>query len=134
MGNVHDERAQAGGPWPAVHGDLHFCNVLHTRSGGPDPGWRVIDPLPSLGPAELDVIAPMRNRWQDAVATGDPERALRRRLDQLVEVAGLDLALARSLCQAVAVDNVSWILLEKPVKQDRFLDPYRVMATWRPDP
>jgi hypothetical protein len=51
-----------------------------------------------------------------------------------VEVAGLDLALARALCQAVAVDNISWILLEKPVTQDRFLDPYRVMATWRPDP
>lgn len=120
----------AGGPWPAVHGDLHFCNVLHTRPDAQTAGWRVIDPLPSLGPAELDVIAPMRNRWQDAVATGDPERALRRRLDQLVEVAGLDLTLARSLCQAVAVDNVSWILLERPVKQDQFLAPYRLMARW----
>ena len=28
----------AGGPWPAVHGDLHYCNVLHTRPGAPDPG------------------------------------------------------------------------------------------------
>ncbi|NYG06462.1 streptomycin 6-kinase [Phycicoccus badiiscoriae] len=120
----------AHGPWPAIHGDLHYCNVLHTRAGDPDPGWRAIDPLPSAGPAELDVIAAMRNRWQDALATGDPERALRRRLDQLVEVAGLDLALARALCQAVAVDNVSWILLETPLHQDRFLDPYRVMATW----
>jgi len=120
----------AHGPWPAVHGDLHYCNVLHTRAGEPDPGWRVIDPLPSAGPAELDVIAAMRNRWHDALATGDPERALRRRLDQLVDVAGLDGSLARDLCQAVAVDNVSWILLEKPVKQDQFLAPYRVMASW----
>ena len=120
----------AGGPWPAAHGDLHYCNVLHTRADAPDTGWRVIDPLPSLGPPEADVIAPMRNRWRDALATGDPEGALRRRLDQLVEVAGLDLPLARALCQAVAVDNVSWILLETPTGQDPFLDPYRVMAGW----
>jgi streptomycin 6-kinase len=120
----------AGGPWPAAHGDLHYCNVLRTRAGAADAGWRVIDPLPSAGPAEIDVIAPMRNRWPDALATGDPERALLRRLDQLVELAGLDLALARALCQAVAVDNVSWILLDKPTKQDQFLAPYRVMAGW----
>jgi streptomycin 6-kinase len=123
----------ANGPWPAVHGDLHYCNVLHTRpdvADSADAGWRVIDPLPSAGPAELDVIAPLRNRWQDALATGHPERGLGRRLDQRVEVAGLDLALARALCQAVAVDNVSWILLERPTKQDQFLDPYRVMAAW----
>lgn len=82
----------AGGPWPAAHGDLHYCNVLHTRADAPDTGWRVID--------------------------------------QLVEVAGLDLPLARALCQAVAVDNVSWILLETPTGQDPFLDPYRVMAGW----
>ncbi|MEO6412792.1 MAG: aminoglycoside phosphotransferase family protein [Pedococcus sp.] len=120
----------ASGPWPAVHGDLHYCNVLHTRADAAKSGWRVIDPLPSAGPAELDVIAPLRNRWQDALATGDPERALGRRLNQLVDVAGLDRALARALCQAVAVDNVSWILLEKPIRQDQFLDPYRVMAAW----
>ena len=121
----------AGGPWPAMHGDLHYCNVLHTREGAADPGWRVIDPLPMLGPAEADVIAPMRNRWDDAVATGDPDRALRRRLDQLCELADLDRPLARALCHAVAVDNLSWVLLEKPIAQDRFLGAYGVMATWR---
>lgn len=125
------DQIDANRPWPAVHGDLHYCNVLHTRAGAADPGWRVIDPLPSAGPAELDVIAAIRNRWADALATGDPERALRRRLDQLVDVAGLDVQLAKALCQAVAVDNVSWILLEKPIKQDQFLAPYRVMAGWR---
>ena len=121
----------AGGPWPAMHGDLHYCNVLHTREGAADPGWRVIDPLPMLGPAEAEVIAPMRNRWDDAVATGDPDRALRRRLDQLCDLGGLDRRLARALCRAVAVDNLSWVLLERPIAQDRFLDAYRVMATWR---
>jgi streptomycin 6-kinase len=124
---------EAGGPWPAVHGDLHYCNVLHTRTGAADPGWRVIDPLPMRGSPEVDVIASLRNRWDDALATGHPERALRRRLELLVDVAGLDLGLARALCQAVAVDNISWVLLERPVAQDRFLDAYRVMATWRPD-
>jgi streptomycin 6-kinase len=120
----------AGGPWPALHGDLHYANVLHTLEGAADPGWRVIDPLPMLGPAEADVIAPMRNRWEDAAATGDPDRALRRRLDQLVDLAGLDVHLARGLCHAVAVDNLSWVLLERPVAQDRFLGAYRVMAAW----
>ena len=114
-----------------MHGDLHYCNVLHTRAGAADPGWRVIDPLPMLGPAEAEVIAPMRNRWEDAVATGDPDRALRRRLDQLADLADLDRALATALCHAVAVDNLSWVLLDKPVAQDRFLGAYRVMATWR---
>lgn len=123
----------AGGPWPAMHGDLHYANVLHTREGAADPGWRVIDPLPMLGPAEADVIAPMRNRWDDAVATGDPDRALRRRLDRLCDLADLDRRLAMALCHAVAVDNLSWVLLEKPIAQDRFLGAYRVMATWRPD-
>ena len=121
----------AAGPWPAMHGDLHYCNVLHTREGAADPGWRVIDPLPMLGPAEAEVIAPMRNRGGDAVVAGDPERALRRRLDQLCDLADLDVRLARALCHAVAVDNLSWVLLEKPIAQDRFLGAYRVMATWR---
>ena len=121
----------AAGPWPAMHGDLHYCNVLHTREGAADPGWRVIDPLPMLGPAEAEVIAPMRNRWDDAVATGDPDRALRHRLDRLCELADLDVQLAKALCHAVAVDNLSWVLLEKPVAQDRFLGAYRVMAAWR---
>ena len=88
----------AAGPWPAMHGDLHYCNVLHTRDGAADPGWRVIDPLPMLGPAEAEVIAPMRNRWEDAVATGDPGRALRRRLDQLVDLADLDTCSSPRRC------------------------------------
>lgn len=127
------DHLDAAGPWPAMHGDLHYCNVLHTREGAADPGWRVIDPLPMLGPAEAEVIAPLRNRWEDAVATGDPDRALRRRLDQLVDLADLDIELAKALCHAVAVDNLSWVLLEKPIAQDRFLGAYRVMSTWRPD-
>jgi streptomycin 6-kinase len=122
---------ETGGPWSLLHGDLHYANVLHTLDGVADPGWRVIDPLPMRGPVEVEVIASLRGRWEDALATGNPDRALRRRLDQLVDLAGLDLSLARALCQAVAVDNVSWIALERPVAQDRFLGPYSVMAAWR---
>ena len=53
------------------------------------------------------------------------------RLDQLCDLGDLDVQLARALCHAVAVDSLSWVLLEEPVAQDRFLDAYRVMATWR---
>ncbi len=122
----------AAAPLPIVHGDLHFENVLHTRPGGPDR-WVAIDPLPSAGYPEWEVTASLRNRWPDAVATGDPERALRRRVDIIGEAAGLDRSLAVAIAQAVAVDNLLWLsrdaAQQHPIVQG-FVPPYQIVATW----
>lgn len=111
-----------------VHGDCHFLNVLHTMPTEA-PGWVAIDPLPSAGMREWDVTALLRNRWEDAVASGDPDAALRRRVDLVSEIAGMDMPHVRRIAQAVAVDNLLWLLPRDP--QDRFVPPYQVMSSWR---
>ena len=111
-----------------VHGDCHFLNVLHTVPTE-DAAWVAIDPLPSAGLREWDVTALLRNRWGDAVATGDPDAALRRRVDLVSEIVGMDAQQVRRIAQAVAVDNLLWLLPREP--QDRFVPPYQVMSSWR---
>lgn len=110
-----------------VHGDCHFLNVLHTL---PDdaPAWVAIDPLPLAGVPECEVVAPLRNRWADAAATGSPDRALRRRVDILCEAGSLDRRLARAIAQAVAVDNLLWLLPREP--DHLFVAPYGVISAW----
>jgi streptomycin 6-kinase len=110
-----------------VHGDLHYLNVLRSRPDRP-PRWAVIDPLPTSGVPEWEVTAALRNRWGDAVATGDPDRVLRRRLEVIGEPAGLDRPLAGRIAQAVAVDNLLWLLPREP--EHMFVPPYLVIAQW----
>jgi len=107
------------------HGDLHYNNVLRDLD---DTRWVVIDPIPSAGVREIEVIAPLRNRWEDTVASGDPDRFLARRLDRLSEAAGLHRTRARALAQAVAVDNLLWLLPRDP--DSMFVPPYSVLAGW----
>lgn len=90
-----------------VHWDLHYANVLAELPDAGGGRWLAIDRLPRAGFREAEVVAPLRNRWSDAVATGDPDAALRRRLDLLCEAAGLHRRRAAAFAQAVAVDNVS---------------------------
>jgi len=110
-----------------VHGDCHFLNVLHTLPTAA-PAWLAIDPLPSAGIREWDVTALLRNRWEDALAAGDPEAALRRRVDLVAEIAQMDQPRVRAIAQAVAVDNLLWLLPRDP--QNMFVPPYQVMSTW----
>ena len=114
-----------------VHGDLHYANVLRALPGEPET-WVAIDPLPCAGRPEWEVAPAIRNRWDDAVATGDPEEALRRRFDIISERASLDRDLARRILQAVAVDNVLWLSRAdglSPLVQS-FLHPYSIVARW----
>jgi streptomycin 6-kinase len=111
-----------------VHGDCHFLNVLHSLPGQA-PGWVAIDPLPSAGIREWDVTALLRNRWEDAVATGNSDAALRRRVDLVSEIAMMDRSQVRAIAQAVAVDNLLWLLPRD--QQHMFVPPYRVMSCWR---
>src|SRR5437660_1452079 len=58
-----------------LHWDLHFENVLAAER---EP-WLAIDPKPLVGDPGFDVLPALGNRWEEAVATGDPARAIRRR-------------------------------------------------------
>ncbi|MCB1302610.1 MAG: phosphotransferase [Tetrasphaera sp.] len=107
------------------HGDLHYKNVLRDLD---DTRWVVIDPIPSAGLREIEVIASLRNRWEDTLASGDPDAFLGRRLDRVCEAAALDPSRARALAQAVAVDNLLWLLPREP--ESMFVQPYAVLATW----
>ncbi len=110
-----------------LHNDLHFSNVLHAR---PDtaPAWFGIDPLPINGIGEWEPIPMLRNRWADAVATGDPDRALRRRVDQVCAATGGDAELVRCCAQLVAVFNLYGLL---PHRLDHLhAPPYLMIAGW----
>ena len=125
------ELRRSGAHRELLHYDLHYLNVLHTSQYATDDasgGWRAIDPLPMAGRREWELIALLRNRWPDAETGGDPDRALRRRLDQVCERAGIDRSLARACAQAAAVDNLLTVL---PGNVDSmFNPPFAVMAQW----
>ncbi len=119
-------------PLPLVHGDLGYQNVLHTLPET-QPAWVAIDPLPAAGQPEWEVAPAIRNRWEDAVASGDADRALRRRFDIICERASLDRELARRILQAIAVDNVLWLSMDDGSAngiQRSFLAPYSLVARW----
>jgi streptomycin 6-kinase len=110
-----------------LHRDLHYLNVLHTPVGEP-PSWLGIDPLPLAGLREWELTPMLRNRWDDAVATGNPERALRRRVDHVAAIAGLDAELARRCSQLVAAKALHHLLADQP--DHMFVPPYLIMVTW----
>lgn len=117
-------------PAPAdrlLHNDAHFLNVLAMADGA--PGWRAIDPYPFVGPVEIELVPVLRNRWADAAVTGDADRALRYRVDTMIEIIGGDPARARAFAQAAAVVNLLVLLAEEP--DHMFVPPYTVIADWR---
>lgn len=109
-----------------LHNDAHFLNVLAEIEGA--PGWRAIDPYPFVGPVEVELVPVLRNRWADAAATGNADRALRRRVDAMSETIGADPARARRFAQAAAVVNLLALLPEQP--DHFFVPPYTVLVGW----
>ena len=75
----------------AIHGDLHFENVL---AADREP-WLVIDPKPMSGDPHYEVSPLLWNRWDEIVEAGDVRRAVKRRFHAVVDVAGLDEGRAR---------------------------------------
>lgn len=112
-------------PQTLVHYDLHYLNVLRDLE---DRRWVVIDPLPRAGVPEVEVVPALRNRWEDLMATGDPERAMQRRFDLLTDAAGLDRELAAMFAQSVAVDNLLWLLPREP--RHMFVASYTLLSRW----
>lgn len=114
-----------GQPVWLLHADCHFSNVLRTLDGS---GWLAIDPLPTAGPREWELLPILRNRWSDATATGYPDAALRRRVDQLTEILGADAAYARRLAQAASVFMLLDLVPDDPTHF--FVPPHEVMLHW----
>jgi streptomycin 6-kinase len=91
-----------------LHWDLHYFNIL-----APDPAdrrepWLAIDPKPLAGDPGFELLAALHNRWEDAVATGDVRRAIRRRFDLMTEVVGLDRERATGWTLARILQNALW--------------------------
>lgn len=100
-----------------LHGDFHYANVLT----GPR-GWTAIDPKPVVGDPEFDLLPLLRNRWTEITSTGEPERAVRRRLAVLVAATGQDGERARRWALVRALDNALWGLEHH--------DPVFTMIAW----
>jgi len=91
-----------------VHTDLHPLNVLAADRAP----WLAIDPKPLSGDPHYEVAPLLWNRWADAVASGDVRGALRRRLDVVCEVAGLDRDRARDWVVFRVLCNALWAIEE----------------------
>ncbi len=91
-----------------VHGDLHYDNVLAPGPDDPREPWLAIDPSPIAGDPGFDLLSALHNRWNEAVATGDAPRAVRRRFDLMTDVVGLDRERAAAWTLARILQNMLW--------------------------
>jgi streptomycin 6-kinase len=87
-----------------LHWDLHYENVL---AGSREP-WLAIDPKPLSGDPAFELLPALHNRWEDAVATGDPACAVRRRFDLMLDVLGLDRDRAVAWTLGRVLQNAIW--------------------------
>jgi streptomycin 6-kinase len=102
-----------------LHWDLHFENVLAAER---EP-WLAIDPKPLAGDPGFDLLPALHNRWDEAVATGDPGRAVRRRYDLMVDELALDPGRARAWTFARLLQNGNWSVEDG----DTALDPTQLL-------
>jgi streptomycin 6-kinase len=89
-----------------LHRDLHYGNVL---AAAREP-WLAIDPKGMAGDAGYDVLPAVWNQLDALLAAADPHAAVRRRVDRLCEVAGIERAAAYRWTQARAVEDLMWQL------------------------
>ena len=82
-----------------VHRDLHYGNVL---AGRREP-WLAIDPMPLAGDPELGVARLLWRRFEEGGVAG-----LAHRFETIVDVAGLDLGLARAWTLVHCVEYWLW--------------------------
>lgn len=87
-----------------IHADLHHQNVLASTRAP----WLAIDPKPVAGDPHLEPAPLLWNRWDAVVASGDVRWAVRRRLDAVVDAAGLDPDRARDWAVVRSMVNVLW--------------------------
>ncbi len=93
-----------------LHWDLHYENVL----AGEREEWLAIDPKPLAGDPGFELLPALHNRWDEAVATGDVHRAVRRRFDQISEGIDRDHAVAWTLARVL--QNSLWTIQDGAVR------------------
>jgi streptomycin 6-kinase len=91
-----------------LHEDLHYFNILAPHPADQREPWLAIDPNPLAGDPGFELLAALHNRWEEAVATGDLSRAIRRRFDLMTDILGLDRKRATSWTLARVLQNVLW--------------------------
>jgi streptomycin 6-kinase len=91
-----------------VHEDLHFDNILGPHPDDQREPWLAIDPNPVAGNPGFALLAALHNRWEEAVATGDVPRAIRRRFDLMTDILDLDRKGATAWTLARILQNVLW--------------------------
>ncbi|GHC79915.1 hydroxyurea phosphotransferase [Nocardiopsis terrae] len=91
-----------------LHWDLHYGNVLAPLPGSGRGRWLAIDPKPLVGDPCFELLPALRNRWEEAGATGDAVRETRRRFDLLTEAAGLDRERARAWTLVRVLQDSLW--------------------------
>lgn len=91
-----------------VHTDLHYGNVL---AADRQP-WLAIDPKPLAADPAFAVTPSLWNRWDEAIASGDLRRHLRRRLSIICEAAGIDEERARAWSIVREVQMALWAASE----------------------
>lgn len=89
-----------------LHWDLHYENVL----AGEREEWLAIDPKPLAGDPAFELLPALHNRWDEVLASGDPERAVRRRFDAMVEIMGLDRDRAVAWTLGRTLQNSLWTI------------------------
>ncbi|MFE9246070.1 aminoglycoside phosphotransferase family protein [Nocardiopsis sp. NPDC006938] len=105
-GLARDLSAEAGDR--LLHWDLHYENVLAAPPGAARGPWLAIDPKPLVGDGGFELLPALRDRWEEAEATGDALREVRRRFDLLTEAAGLDRERARAWTLVRVLENTLW--------------------------
>ncbi|MFB6723320.1 aminoglycoside phosphotransferase family protein [Kribbella sp. NPDC056345] len=87
-----------------LHWDLHYGNVMASDRRP----WLVIDPKPLAGDPAFELFQALSNRWDDLVATGNLEQAIRDRFDLMVEITGIDRDRALGWTAGRVLQNVIW--------------------------
>lgn len=87
-----------------LHGDLHYGNVLRSDS----EGWVAIDPKGLVGEPCYETGDLLRNRVEELFETSDPVAAMRRRIETLAKLTGLDPERIRLWGLAQAVLSEIW--------------------------
>jgi streptomycin 6-kinase len=87
-----------------LHWDLHYENVMAAQR----QPWLGIDPKPLAGDPGFEVFPVLWNRWDELVATGDLNQAIRDRFDLMLDVTGIDRDRALGWTAGRILENVLW--------------------------
>jgi streptomycin 6-kinase len=110
-----------------VHTDLHYENVLAAER----QPWLAIDPKALAADPAFTVTPALWNRWEEAVASGDLRRHLRRRLSIICDRAGLDPERAKAWSIVREVQMALWAVEDDDT--DELTKAIAIIKAMQPD-